>query len=384
MSFVSFSTRVLHLGRLKPHQESLGFSGPMVLFLLVLTGCAGSCNLVDSSQPEFLVIATYNLHNLMDDVLDGTEYPEFRPSSPHWNTRKYLERLGRLHQVVASLWEQGPDILVFTEIENSRVLVDLHRLYLYKLGYQYMAITQDSGSAIQIGVLSKYPIIHTQTIKPQDGHQLYRSILETVIQIQHRQLRIFSNHWKSKAGGSLEITEQGRRASSLALLARLQDLNLQNSQVPILLTGDFNSRRNESSFAGLGHNTALVYLQDGDDPLVNGSIGITSKQELLHSRTEEPVFFSPWLSWIEQDRFRYTQVLDDITGSYFFQGTWEDIDHFFLCSNLLNSPWFRFHGFFVAGFDFLLTPEGSPRGYNVRTGQGYSDHLPIVLLLALE
>jgi endonuclease/exonuclease/phosphatase family metal-dependent hydrolase len=384
MPLVSFPNSVQQSNQTLELKGRIGFPGPILLLLLILSGCTGSCNLFHSSEPQYLVIATYNLHNLMDDVLDGTEYPEFRPSSPFWNTKKYLERLGRLHQVVASLWDQGPDILVFTEIENSRVLEDLHRLYLYKLGYRYMAITQDSGSAIQIGVLSKHQIIHTQAIKPQDEHNLHRSILETLVQIQHRQLRIFSNHWKSKAGGSLESTEQGRRASSQALLARLYDLHIQQNKVPILLTGDFNSRRNESSFTGLGHTTALVYLKDRDTPLPAGSIGVTSNQGLMFSRDQELIFYSPWLSWIEKDRFRYTQILHSITGSYFFQGDWEDIDHFFLCSNLIDSPWFRVHGFFVAGFDFLLTTDGTPKGYNVRTGQGYSDHLPIVLLLGLE
>ena len=359
-------------------------TGILLGLIVGLTGCTGSCNLFGDQDPEYLVVATYNLHNLMDDVLNGTEYPEFRPTSPNWNTRKYLERLGRLNKVVASLWDQGPDILVFTEIENSQVLEDLHRLYLYKLGYRSMAITQDPNSAIQIALLSKYPIVETQIIKPQDGHIHQRSILETLIQIDHRQLRIFSNHWKSKAGGSLEFTEQGRRASSHALRSRLQDLQHQGDQIPVLLTGDFNSRRNESTFAGLGHATALVYLSDSSTIIPHGSLGVTSNRAYGADRAQEHIFFSPWLGWIEEDRYRYEQVADSISGSYYFQGVWEDIDHFFLCSQLMDNPWFSFHGFFVAGFDFLLTPDGTPWEYNVRTGRGYSDHLPIVLILGLH
>jgi len=342
----------------------------LIILVLLLSGCTTGCDLFSSFKPRILTLATYNLHNLFDDRVDGNEYPEFSPDSPGWNTRKYLERLGRLNKVITSLG--GPDILILTEIEGQGVIDDLHRLYLAQVGYIASAVTQDTESPIQTAILSKFPLSEVRTHTPQVGAAQFRSILEVVVKVNERSLRVFANHWKSKFGDEEGSSEIGRLAAARAIIQRLEALGYSenSSSLPVILAGDFNSQWNERKNYPLGPAPGLFVLEGPDEPLPPGVLGLTPSWEVLNSRPDEPIFFTPWPG-------------ASARGSYLYAGNWETIDHFFLDRKSFEGESFRFVGFSVEAFEFLVDSTGVPRGYSPRNGEGYSDHLPLLLRLEL-
>ena len=64
-------------------------------------------------------------------------------------------------------------------------------------------------------------------------------------------------------------------------------------------------------------------------------------------------------------------------GTYFFRGKWEKIDHFFSVENILTD-------FRIEKDEDLLTDEKVPARYEIFTGKGYSDHLPISCSIMTE
>ena len=64
-----------------------------------------------------LKIATYNVENLFDDRISGSEYSEFK--SNRWNEAKYQQKLQKIARVLKHL---DADVVALNEIENQNVM----------------------------------------------------------------------------------------------------------------------------------------------------------------------------------------------------------------------------------------------------------------------
>lgn len=315
-----------------------------------------------------LSLAVYNPYNIFDDQEDGGEYQEFKPSST-WTSRKYLDRLGRLNRIISATWEGGPDVLVFVEVEGPRVIQDLHELYLYRLGYRYSAITSDAQSSIQTAVISKLEIHSVQSHTPLARDRLLRSILELDIGEGDRRFRLLATHWKSKVGEPGHVTELDRRAAAALIRRRIARLEEADPGVNIIVAGDLNLSWNESALVS-DYPTALR-LWDGE-PGRDDSLDII--MSLPYPEGQAMLLYSPWPDYLgslgpDSGRPR---------GSYFYQGNWLTLDHILLNRAAAEEGGLAYHRFEVVDLDFLLTQEGRPYGYNIRSGFGYSDHLPVL------
>lgn len=300
---------------------------------------------------EKVTLASWNGETFFDGELDGDEYPDFKDYSK-WSRDKYQVRLGRLCQVMTTL---NPDLMVLEEIENEGVVQDIAnhlagKAWSKKNNWSYATFAKNEGASIGCAVFSRFPIkrvkTHSLDIQTQNEEQPEtRPILQVSVAVGGKELEVFANHWKSKSGGQ-EETELWRDWQELVCARELRKAYVEEGK-PCVLCGDFNRDAADficdfSSF-GLGGNT-----------LFRGAEG-TQK------------VFSPW--------FTSSGSYAGETGSYFYKGEWERIDHIFTTENIKAS------GFTAKTEGDWADAKGVPKGYKIFTGEGYSDHLPVMCVL---
>lgn len=310
----------------------------VVLILIIST----SCCIESEGKGEEVKIVSWNVQNLFDGVDSGEEYSDFEVEGGEWSEELYRKRLNLISSVIEGI---DPDIVGLQEIEGVDVLRDLCEI----LGYTFCFAT-DSTSAIEVGFLSKYPIVQTGVIKVGDSSSGLRDILEVNIDIDGEELILFNNHWKSKSGG---FSEDRRIISALALKSRLQEIE----EREFIILGDLNENYNEEEL--VQYPTALTYNYGEDGLLLTTSESIDSGE-----------LFTPWES-------------SSFEGSYRYRGEWESIDHFLFSPKLMDSSGFIFKSFSVYRGGDLLRSDGSVNRWLTYRGEGYSDHLPVVAEIEL-
>jgi len=351
--------------------KKFAFSTLLALLLAAVLALAG-CYVSEAEKLQgarTLTLMTWNVHNLFDGKDDGDEYPEFLQSAG-WSVEKYKGRLNSISAAIGKV-EPLPDILVLQEIEHLQVLEDL-AFYLPK-GYSWCHFANNPGAAVGLGILSRLPISeaksHSITI---NGDTTPRPVLETRIRTESGDLIIFICHWKSKIGGDDE-TEKTRRASANVILRRIREIWEDEPETGVIIAGDLNINHDE--FFKRGSNVVCALLPDDSQSakLVNGQkdfIVITGRKPPLpvYFPQETIVLYSPWIRDLKY-------------GTYFYRNNWETIDHFLISHQFFGDLGFKYKNTFVADFEPFAGHNGVPVPYNQRTGNGLSDHLPLVLNL---
>lgn len=316
---------------------------PFFAFAFFLASCS-----LENANAQNLKIANWNVQCFFDATKDGTEYSEFKKSK-NWNRTIYETRLDKLCDSIRKI---NADIFVLEEIENHAVVVDIsNRLqdmsFSQRKKYNYAVFAKNPGDAIGIAVLSKLPIlestVHNIDIRNLDEKQpSMRPILKVKVKTKNDALTIFANHWKSKSGGA-EKTEIWRNFQESNLQSLIGQSLMQNEK--IIACGDFN--RDISEFFCEG---GKVFLRTHD----------FEKSEIC--------LVSPW--FLQSDG--NSELVNP--GSYYYNDEFERIDHFFVSENLN-----------IAEFAPLIgewcSDEGIPYKFQIYSGKGYSDHLPIQLII---
>lgn len=351
-----------------------------VQLLLSCSGC--SMCLFPDTQPDELLLLSYNVQNLFDDVRDGSEYPDYDPTGDSWSADLYHLKLLQLSDVLSRYPEGGADILLLQEVENRNALEMLVTHYLKGCGYRYYCISDAKDAAVNTAILSRYPIEDIQAHSVSiEGIPAGRPILECKTQAAGKTLYLFNCHWKSKSGGAAE-TEPLRRASAAVLAGRIQHIEEQHSWANIIVAGDLNECIDEQARIEAEYPTALVPEQDykGLSPAQrSGCIGVTGSAKTGDSpsgaviNSEALILVSPWLM---EPR---PQI-----GSYAYRSEWETIDHFLLSPALCDNKGLEFEQFEVIRSAQLLTDDGFPKRWISQLESGYSDHLPLLLKCSLE
>lgn len=360
----------------------LRLSLPPLALCLSLAACLPSCSSIGqrAALPRITVMS-YNVDNLFDASDGGLEYPEFRVSSGKWDDARYRSRLERLAEVLraAAPDTRGPDVACLVEVENLRVLEDLRRGQLSSSGYTRSVLVPAPGQAVNCGILARLPFLGLRAhgIDSEGRHGRY--VLEAAFDAGGQRLTVFLCHWKSKLGGA-EVTEPDRACAAALVAGRVAEILAADPAAEFLVCGDFNEEPDEFAKAGGAYRTALMPAGPraaGAAPsvpcgatAVGGCIFVTGVAAEAGTPSEDgPVLYSPWPGsegW-----------------SYMMDGRPERIDGFLLPPGLLDGEGLSFESFRPLDADFLLGASGAPLPYNVRTGAGYSDHLPIVLTLSL-
>lgn len=367
-----------------------------LLGLLGLVGlvCLTACELPFFAEPPVLVM-TYNVHNLFDDVCDGSEYPEFVPEEGGWDTAAFharLDDIGRVIRGTRGTYGNGPDVVVLAEVENLHVVEELRDRVLGRRRYSVAVASAVEGNAIQIGLLSRFPLedIRLHGFEPLEDKQV-RPVMEAVVRLDNdkrSRLHIFACHWPSKLGGE-EATEVLRLQAAGVVARRVYQLGQEAPNDLVLVCGDLNQTLpQEIDSCGYMTNEEIAAMPARslmaacDVPPDLEAACDWATLEGLYSENLRPlyvshnmrlaasqnaVFFSPW------------RMTED-AGSYVYQDDWEQIDHFLLGRGLCGQSYYP-ADFWVEKRDWMLTARGEPRPYQPGRHSGLSDHLPIVLEL---
>lgn len=316
------------------------------------TFAGGAGQSFEESSTTAVSFSCWNAQTFFDSEIEGTEYSDYQ-NLAKWSKDKYLTRLSRLCEVMTAL---NSDIIVLEEIENAAVMQDIANQFAgnaweSKGNWSYACFSKEEGSAIGCGVFSKYELcdlkVHTLNIQTQSEAQpSTRPLLQVTALINDKTLVIFVNHWKSKVSGE-GSGEIWRDWQENLLAEKIIELQKKNVDFSCVLCGDFNRDIREfvSGMTGSGENVLFR--------------GIDEKLEL----------YSPWYN-------SYGDYSTE-TGSYFYDGEWERIDHIFVTGNI------KFSAFSPRSDSPWAASNSVPNAYKLYSGEGYSDHLPLTGILTL-
>jgi len=341
----------------------------------VFLGCVVSDS-GDTANTGSLTLMTWNLHNLFDGKDDGYEYKEFLQSSG-WTVEKYLGRINSFSAAISSL-NTLPDIILFQEIESFQVLEDL--ALAFPKGYSWIHFANNPNT-IGLGILSRLPLLDTKAHSINiNGETTPRPVLEARVQTNNGDFIIFACHWKSKIGGD-DATEDVRMASARTIVRRIRELWEKEPEMGIIVAGDLNESYDD--YYRRGSHRLYALLPDDPHCVKLAFSGQSNEQKdffvITGNKPPEPVYFpentiilfSPWVNELEN-------------GSYFYRNNWETIDHFLISRQFFTNSGWEYCRTIVADFEPFVNQKGVPAPYNPRTGNGLSDHLPLLLTLRIR
>lgn len=369
----------------------MGFKSAVIAstFLISVSTLAGS--------PTKLKVMSYNLQNLFDtkDSSD-TNDSEFTPNGAQkWTERVLADKIDNLAKVISA---ENPDFVGVSEVETAEVLEQLQKA-LRPAGYIVSyAGPSDDFRGIRCGVISKLPILSTNSHKvwsdtwtnPEGGVQKTRDILEVNLDASgassalsnpfailspfardafrgnreggsNQVVTLLVNHWPSRAGGPVRDvyrTEVAQKATSI-----ISDILTQNPDRLVVSVGDYNDELDSPSF-------------------VNG-LKLTSSYDALRSAPVGSVFATD------------SELPKNQSGTFFYrrESKWNALDHILVAQgpDLLSR---KSKGFsYVSGSIQVVRPRDFmekgqfPAGCELRNsgrtesgkrcGKGASDHLAL-------
>ena len=292
-----------------------------------------------------------------------------------WNQSVLNKKLRNLGDVI-KIADHGdsPDIVVLQEVENKNVLEQLKNYGLRGEGYRYMALIESNDRrGIDSAVISKYPLAQRPRYYPlkmvypekkkgvEAKEKIKRGILEVTLNIKGNKVRVLANHWQASSAPDWMRYQSAEQMRDIA----------KKSPYPVIATGDFNTH-------------------PSDNPH-----GIN--EVLLNKR-------SAYFFW-DAEKKHYGEMFKEEEeierGTYNFGGTWRSLDRIFVmargsrtrCPLKTKCIKALYDDFKIVKEPFMLrdltytdsrtgeevTLKNIPARYNPETGEGYSDHLPVVM-----
>lgn len=307
-------------------------------------------------------IVSYNVENLFDTIDDkGVIDEEFLPTGKlKWNSERYQVKLDHLVEAITMNLAENPIIIGLIEIENKGVLIDLKKTgRLAKTNYEIAHKDSPDARGIDCGLLydkSCFKLLAMENLNVSiDSIPDFktRDILYVKGQLQGgKVIHLFVNHWPSRRGGEGESEVKRIRAAEVAR-AKVEKILKADPKANIVLMGDFNDHPDNVSIQGVLKAKAVT--ESGADLL---------------------------------DLFADDQKAGK--GTHNFKGEWGVLDHFIVSKALYNGS----NGISLSPNDGKIVYEekllftgkdGSKKPSTTYGGPnyygGYSDHLPIQLIL---
>ena len=301
---------------------------------------------------SWLTLVELNCENLFDCKHDSLKQDtEWLPEGKrHWSPARYWRKLNHIGQEILSCQEDGvPDLVALVEVENDSCLFDLTRRSLLRnAGYAYLMTQSPDVRGIDVALLYQpftfRPICYDYLdIQPLEGMRPTRDILYVKGETLYGDtLHIFVVHAPSRYGG-----EKQTRPNRQLIASRVGEaIRLLPANAKVIVVGDFNDEAD---------CPALQYLE----------------RQGLHNITAEA-----------KGRRHPKHRVDEVQGTYRYQGFWQSIDHVFVSGVLLDFV----QQTYVNDAPFLLEEDKKYGGVKpLRTFNGYryqrgfSDHLPLVV-----
>lgn len=340
----------------------------IVLFSVLFTVCSVNGFSQKGSKKGALqsfhgrAIVSYNVENLFDTIdNDGVIDEEFLPDGKlKWNSERYKVKLDHLVEAITMNLSENPIVIGLVEIENKGVLTDLKKTgRLAKTNYEIAHKDSPDARGIDCGLLydkSAFKLLKMENLKVSiDSIPDFktRNILYVKGELQGGKIvHLFVNHWPSRRGGEGESEIKRIQAAKVAR-AKVDAILKADPKANIVLMGDFNDHPDNVSIRDVLKAKAVT---DTNADLV--------------------------------DLFEDDQKAGK--GTHNFKGEWGILDHFIISKALFNgnngiqlSP---NDGKIVYEEKLLFTQkDGSKKPSTTYGGPnyygGYSDHLPIQLIL---
>jgi len=218
----------------------LGYLVVYAICVLVLGACKAK-NGTDAPEPsgQSVRVLAYNIHHAegMDGVID-------------------------LVRIAALIKSVNPDVVTLQEVDSVTIrtggvdqAAELGRLTGYF--HVFSEFMPYQGGGYGMAVLSRWPILEARTLRLPDGEEPRTSLAVTVeTEASGQRIRIVGIHFYK--------TEEQRMAQAVST-----ETQLQQSRIPTLLMGDFNSEPDSPVMSKLSENWIIV--EKGRDNLTYSS-----------------------------------------------------------------------------------------------------------------
>lgn len=268
-----------------------------------------------------------------------------------WNSNILSKKMNNLAKVIRKAnAKQSVDVLVFQEVENINVLNIFIEKNLKKMGYKYVSLLEGPDRrGIDIGVVSKFPIVDQKLHKidiTEYSERPTRGILETTLNVNGKTITIYGNHWPSQGN------PDGARLNASEVL---KNLAVKNNSDLIIATGDFNTLHDDKPH-GININITPDFT-DVEKVARKRGVKVTAK------------------------------------GTHWYRGEWSSLDKIFVFKKKMDKVEIDYKSFQILNYKFMLkdlewtdfdsgmtyTDKDIPARFNKKTGEGYSDHLPLLV-----
>lgn len=340
-----------------------------LLILFLFTFHFSKKTFSQSHEVKMVSIAFYNLENLFDTINDPEiNDEEFLPEGSYkWNSARYKSKLAHLAEAISQIGDEyikgGPSILGMSEIENRKVIEDLINTEpLKSAGYSVVHYDSPDRRGVDVGLIYQPKVFkvthsakHRVSIESKPDW-FTRDILVVAGMVEREKIYVLVNHWPSRSGGELET-------------------------VPLRAAAAETCRKAADSIFAIDPKAKIIIMGDLNDDPTDASLQQHLKAKHKISDMKEKELYNPMF-----------QLFRDGIGSLAYRDSWNLFDQLIISTELLNkkSDGFQFYKAKVFNRKFLLQKEGQYKGYPFRTyaggvyTNGYSDHLPVYLMLTKE
>ncbi|MCB9062724.1 MAG: hypothetical protein H6622_14465 [Halobacteriovoraceae bacterium] len=349
----------------------------------------------------------YNVENLFDLTHDNAkndwtflpkDYPEkkehclaikskFRSKeclSTNWTHEKLEIKLNQIVRVIKSRSAQLPDFLAITEVEGNRPdkpIKDTQNesqgvanMLAKRLGYGNKFLITNGPDQRGIDVALFYKGENAQLVNYQElrlsGNYFERKPTRDVLQVDFlienkHKLTIFVNHWPSQGN-----PDQTRVIAATKLKKVIQNLQAQDPERLIILTGDFNTVDDDHPHPFKTVFFPGDFLRDVHHCYMSSDF---VSEEWKKRMPRGTYFFYRDMVWNYLDRFFVNENLLDGKGL--------DIDlesyHIYAPDFITKSFKYRDRQDPAYGTKIMNTPKSYNFGATTSKNAGFSDHFPI-------
>lgn len=321
-----------------------------------------------STTPQRVTVAFYNLENLFDTIDQENNDEEFLPNGANrWTPERYQHKLRNMSHVISLIGGDGPAIIGVAEIENRGVLEDLiAQDSLRDKHYDIVHYDSPDRRGIDCAILYQPEVykVFASGVRaveiPNEPWIKTRDVVYASGLLDGEIVHVLVGHWPSRSGGEA-VSLHRRMAAAKTMRSVADSLYTLFPGSKVIMMGDFND--------------------DPISPSVRDGLGVQNHPD----QTKPADYYTPML-----------QLYNKGMGTLAYRDVWNLFDIIVVNGELIGSnptTWQLYRDpettdmAFIFKQPFMIQQSGQYKGYTLRTfvgGQwqgGYSDHFPVYVYL---